>query len=220
MYGQFIELIIFAGIALLVINKLIATLGITSKDDKNKTSFIGKKMTIKDVTPKGISSSREKTNTTTYNFSSKNDSQLAELIADDLIVKKNELDIRSGLTNIINKVPSFNIYNFLKGAKLAFSMIIDAGSKEGSGELEALIDKRYIEQFSSIASSYGQYSTDAEVKLQIAEIYMFGNNIFIKILFTGKDITTKIKNLSEEWTFTKSTINASPEWRLTNIDRT
>ena len=40
MSGQLIELIIFAGIAFFVINKLIATLGTTSDDDaKKRPSF-------------------------------------------------------------------------------------------------------------------------------------------------------------------------------------
>jgi predicted lipid-binding transport protein (Tim44 family) len=48
---------------------------------------------------------------------------------------------------------------------------------------------------------------------------MFGNNVFIKILFAGKNITKKIKNMHEEWTFTKSANNSGNEWFLTNIDR-
>ena len=48
---------------------------------------------------------------------------------------------------------------------------------------------------------------------------MFGNNIFVKVLFAGKNITDKIKELHEEWTFTKSTLSSSPDWHLTNIDR-
>jgi predicted lipid-binding transport protein (Tim44 family) len=48
---------------------------------------------------------------------------------------------------------------------------------------------------------------------------MLGNNIFIKILFTGKNITKKTKNMHEEWTFTKSTIVPGPQWHITNIDK-
>ena len=51
MSGQLIELIIFAGIAFFVINKLIATLGTTSDEDGTKhPSVFGEKTAMKDVT--------------------------------------------------------------------------------------------------------------------------------------------------------------------------
>ena len=44
MSGQLIELIIFAGIAFFIINKLIATLGTTSEDETaSRGSFFGEK---------------------------------------------------------------------------------------------------------------------------------------------------------------------------------
>ena len=33
------------------------------------------------------------------------------------------------------------------------------------------------------------------------------------------EFTDKVKEMHEEWTFTKSALNSSPEWHLTNIDR-
>ncbi|GAB4168759.1 MAG: Tim44 domain-containing protein [Rickettsiaceae bacterium] len=216
MSGQLIELIIFAGIAFFVINKLISTLGTTSEDDPtNKPSFFGEKKGLKDITPTHSNKKEaKKANILKPVFAPKDKVEL-----NSLVVQENIAAVREGLADVMNKVPSFNIHNFLRGAKAAFRMIIDAANKHDENEIEALVDKRYIEQFKAMAPGYGEYVVAAEPTMQISEVYMFGNNIFIKILFAGKNITQKIKNLHEEWTFTRSTINAGPEWYLTNIDR-
>ena len=136
-----------------------------------------------------------------------------------LVVPENDTDVKEGLVDVMNRVPSFNIHNFLKGAKAAFRMIIDAAYKNDEKELEQLVDKRYIQHFKGLSAGYGEYTSQNDPELQISEIYMFGNNIFIKILFVGKNITNKIKDLHEEWTFSRSTISSGNEWYLTNIDR-
>lgn len=213
MSGQLIELIIFAAIAFFVINKLLSTLGRTSEDDpaKNK-SFFGESGKMKDVT--GTASTRAST-ILRPGFVKKK-----KINMKGLIVLENEAEINAGMIDVMNKVPTFNAANFLKGAKNAFRMIIEAGANSNEDELEELVDKRYIENFKSMASSYGKYAEKkSTLSAQISEIYMFGNNIFIKILFAGKNVTNKIKELHEEWTFTKSALSTGPEWQLTNIDR-
>lgn len=212
MSGQLIELIIFAGIAFFIINKLIATLGSTSEDDPARSkTFFGEKKGMKDVT----ATSTKGAGILRPNFGIKKKINLK-----GLIVTENELEIKEGLQDVMKKSPSFNITNFIKGAKGAFKMIIESSTKENDESLEELVDKRYIEHFKSIALSYGKYTgTQTSLNAHISEIYMFGNNIFIKILFAGKNITDKVKELHEEWTFTKSALSSGPEWQLTNIDR-
>lgn len=214
MSAQLIELIIFAGIAFVIINKLISTLGTTYEDDHNKKkSFFGEKISLKDVTATASESSIQSSILRT-NFIRKSSIDLQ-----NLIVKENELAVKQGLIEVMSKVPSFDINKFLKGAKSAFSMIIDAVNKNDDDEVIELVDRRYIDQLKNIATSYGQITSLEAIKMQISEIYMFGNNIFIKILFMGEDVLSKQKNLHDEWTFTKSTINSSPNWYLSNIDR-
>ena len=211
MSGQLLELIIYAAIALFVINKLIATLGVTSEDDPSKSkSFFGERSIIKDVTP-----INKKANILRPNFVKK-----AKVNLKGLIVSEHESEIETGLIEVIRKLPSFNLEKFINGAKSAFKMIINASINNNEAELGKLVDKRYIEQFKTIALDYDGYDTaDFELNAQISEIYTFGNNIFIKILFAGKNITNKVKELHEEWTFTKSVLNTTPEWYLTNIDK-
>lgn len=219
MAGNLIELIIFAAIAFFIINKLLSTLGSTSENDPTKKSsgksFFGESEKIKDVSDTSIDNSatilRPK-------FSFK-PSLKQRLNLKDLIVAENELEIRSGIEDVLNKLPSFNPANFLNGAKKAFQLIINAGESQDEAEINALIDKRYIESFNAMASGYGKYQNNATLTAHIAEIYLFGNNIFIKILFAGKNITDKVQELHEEWTFTKSVLTPGPEWHLSNIDR-
>ncbi|RTK92724.1 MAG: hypothetical protein EKK61_02925 [Rickettsiales bacterium] len=214
MSAQLIELIIFAAIAFVIINKLISILGTTYEDDhNNKKSFFGEKTSFKDVTATGSASSIQ-SNILKPNFIRKNSIELK-----DLVVKEHELAVKEGLIELMSKVPSFDINKFLKGAKSAFSMIIDAVNKNDDDAVIELVDKRYIDQLKNIAISYGQITSLDAIQMQISEVYMFGNNIFIKILFIGENVLSKQKNLHDEWTFTKSNINSSPNWYLSNIDR-
>ncbi len=214
MSAQIIELIIFAGIAFVIINKLISTLGTTYEEDPTKKrSFFGEKNSIKDVT----STSQEKSmhsNILKPNFIKKTSVNLK-----DIVVKEQEISVKQGLDEVMNKVPSFDIHKFIKNAKFAFKMIIEANDNNDDEMISELVDRRYIDQLKNIAVSYGKINSLDSIKTQISEIYMFGNNIFIKILFTGEDALSKQKNLHDEWTFTKSTINSSPNWHLSNIDR-
>lgn len=220
MSGQLIELIIFAGIAFFVINKLIATLGTTSDEDGTKRpSVFGEKTSMKDVTTSATTNANTdsviKANILKPTFATRKN----KIDLRGLVVPENDNDVKEGLVDVMNRVPSFNIHNFLKGAKAAFRMIVDAAYKNDEKELEQLVDKRYLQHFKALSVGYGEYTGKTDPDLQISEIYMFGNNIFIKILFVGKNITNKIKDLHEEWTFTKSSIGAGNEWYLTNIDR-
>jgi len=212
MSGQVLELIIFAGIAFFIISKLISNLGSTSSDDpaKNK-SFFGENFskTLKDVTYTGSA------NILKPNFLKPN-----KLEIKDLILLENKDSIEKGLQEVLDKAPSFDARRFVNGAKIAFKMIIESAFNDDDKQLEELVDKRYIDNFKSIAANYGELTEDSEkISAQISEIYMFGNNIFIKILLMGSNVTEKIKDLHEEWTFSKSTLSNNPAWYLTNIDR-
>ena len=209
MSGQLIELIIFAAIAFFIINKLIATLGTTSEDTNGK-SFFGESGSIKDVTHTG-----KVAKVSRPNFMKKQKISLK-----GLVVAENEKEIESGITAVLEKLPAFKPDSFIKGAKMAFQMIISAGVENNAKELDELVDKRYLEHFNSVAASYGKITEKkSSLTAHISEIYLFGNNIFIKILFAGKDVTSKLKDLREEWTFTKSSLSSGHDWYLSNIDK-
>ncbi|MBP9778562.1 MAG: Tim44/TimA family putative adaptor protein [Rickettsiaceae bacterium] len=213
MSGQILELIIFAAIAFFIINKLISTLGKTSGDDPAKNnSFFGENIgsKLKDVTYSASTASILKPK-----FLKASKPNLK-----GVVLEENKEAVEKGLQEVLDKVPAFDIQRFANGAKLAFQMIVESALQNDEKQLEELVDKRYIDSFKTIASNYGNFnSTDNKLEAYISDIYLFGNNIFIKVLFTGNNITDKIKNLQEEWTFSKSTLSSDPTWYLTNIDR-
>ena len=213
MSGQLLELIIFAGIAFFIINKLIATLGSTSEDDQTRSKSIFKNNAhgIRDVT----NSAKKKAAILKPKFP-----KTKKVSLKGLVVPGTKKEVMEGLADVLAKLPNFSLDTFLKGAKSAFKMIVEAGSNNDDAELEELVDKRYVDHFKAMSPSYGEYSKGkTNLTAQVSEIYMFGNNIFVKILFAGKNITNKIVDMHEEWTFTKSTLNSGHEWHLTNIDR-
>ena len=212
MSGQLLELIIFACIAFFIINKLITMLGKTSEEDTSRgRSFFNKNThTMQDVT----STSKNKINIVKSKFIKK---KIIDL--EGLVVPGSETEIKHGIYDIQSKLPNFSLKRFLTGAKNAFRIIIKSG-ENNAFRLEELVDKRYIAHFKTLLHTYGVYN-DSQNQLiaQVSEIYMFGNNIFVKVLFTGQNITSNINSMNEEWNFTKSTLNSRPEWYLTNIDK-
>ena len=211
MSAQILELLLFAGVAFLIISRLIAILGSTSDDDPTKrASFFGEAQGgLKDVT----------------NSVAQNLKELNQLTSggnhdiDDLTTAENKDNIINGLAYACSKMGNFNLRTFLNSAKAAFGMIIEASLNKDFNDIQKLIDKRYIDQFISIASSYGKIKNLKTLKAKVSDIYTFGNTVFIKVLFSGKSIVSNISNFNEEWTFSKSFINSGPEWYLTNIDR-
>jgi predicted lipid-binding transport protein (Tim44 family) len=212
MSAQIVELLVFAGIAFLIISKLIATLGTTVDDDPAKnSSYFGEPGELKDVTSTKI----RPQNIINAQFSANKMPSEEELRG--LIVETNFQHVFENYNEALNKLPSLNLTKFIRSAKIAFNMILDTNITDEN--LAKLVDKRYIEEFKSIAKNYGGLISHSKLDAKISDLYMFGNNVFIKILFTGYNITSKIKDLNEEWTFTRSLIKQGNEWHLTNIDR-
>lgn len=217
MSGQLLELIIFAGIAIFLVSKLISILGTTSDDDPTKQhksrSYFG------EARGSGAKEVESVVSTPSVSMPTKRPAHM-DMHLNGLIVDEHKEDILKGLRGVLDKVPSFTVEKFLKGAKMAFKVIIEAGTNENDAELKELVDMRYIGHFKEMAQSYGQYQAEnSEVSAKVSEIYMFGNNVFVKVLFAGKNITDKIKSMHEEWTFTKNAYSEGPTWQLSNIDR-
>ncbi|HJD57208.1 MAG TPA: hypothetical protein LFW12_03780 [Rickettsia endosymbiont of Sericostoma sp. HW-2014] len=218
MSAQIIELLIFAGVAFFIINRLIATLGSTSDEDpaKRKSSFFGE-TGIRDVT------CTAKADTSV--FFKKNLPQtmvkpapINPMEFDGLIVDENSVAIIAGIAAISAKLPSFQARKFLYSAKAAFELIIEASNDDDIEDLLTLVDKRYIQEFHIFSETYGEFVHGSVLDTKISEAYTF-NNIFIKVLFTGENITSKIKNMQEEWTFSRSLVSKSTDWFLTNVAR-
>lgn len=211
MSPQIIELLIFAGIAFFIINKLITTLGATSDDDPAKQkSYFGEPV-IKDVTHSSTKSYEEE----------EKDLPTAQDIKafKNLIVEQNITAVVDGMETVHKRLSAFQPIKFINNAKIAFQMIIEAAYKNQTEELAELVDKRFLEEFEKISDSYGNFFDSTALNAKYSEIYTFGNNIFIKLLFQGKNVVDKIEELKEEWTFTRNANTKEVDWFLSNIEK-
>lgn len=195
MSPQILELLFFAGIAFLIISKLMSILGNTN-DDPNaseRRTFFGANATIKDVTNSVKDLKKEESS-----------------VSDALIVISKKTAILKGLQNLKEVMPEFDIARFIKGATVACNMIIESLNTKDFNTLQTLVDSRYFETFKTL--DYTSFVLQ-ELEAKVSEIYMFGNTVFVKVYF--KDAGSKF---FESWTFSKSTIKSSPDWYLCNIE--
>lgn len=201
MSAQVVELLFFAIIAFLIINKLISILGGTSEGGLFGKSFFGEPAGLKDVT----------------NTAKKEQSKLRYDLKDCIIFDNYEL-IVTNLRKIEERIPNFKIERFIAQSKIAFGLIIEASVEKNLEDIKKLVDERFIEQLNSISTNYSKIDNIANLSAKVFDIYTFGNTVFIKVLFTGKNILSNITNLNEIWTFSKSFMNRNPGWYLVNIE--
>jgi predicted lipid-binding transport protein (Tim44 family) len=199
MSAQLIELLLFAGIAFVLINRLVSMLGTTDEDDPmRKNTIFGEGKGLKDVTEYQSASKKEmKTINATH--------------IEDFIVEENKAAVISALENIQGIYSSFNLEKFIKGAKTVFKMIVKALKDQDSKALNELVDKRYLEQIPQTRERYLNLAETSTINAKVSEVLTFGNSLIIKVLFT-------VNNFKEEWTFQKSLLSESPDWFLTNTD--
>ncbi|MDF2965761.1 MAG: hypothetical protein K0Q51_1149 [Rickettsiaceae bacterium] len=203
MSAQLIELIFFAGIAFLLLNRLVSMLGTTEEDDPaRRGSAFGEPNTIKDVT-------EVNQNNDANRFKAIKDKSLT--INEEFIAAQDNHETIKILENIAEVIPGFTLEKFLKGAKTVFKMIIKALKEESYQNLTDLVDKRYVDQIPETRNRYKNFEESSEIDAKVSEALTFGNSVIIKVLFTSK-------NLKEEWTFQRSLLSTSPDWYLANTE--
>lgn len=198
MSPQMIELLIFAAIAFFLINKLLSILGTTNENEEANKSFFGEPSFMKDVTQKLSVLEKIK-----QEYNNK-----------DIIDPTNKERILEQLSIIKSRLRNFDLVKFVKGSVSVFTMLTKDGAKNDKDLLEHLVDKRFMEEFTNNADKYSKQKIE-NLDSKITDLYLFGNNVFIKILF--KDSACK---LQEIWTFTKNTNDANLHWFLSNIEVT
>ena len=200
MSPQIIELLIFAGIAFFLVNKLLSILGTTTEHDKNRSTF-GEQSGLKDITDKADVVDLKPV--------------IDQRTIANYVVNDNIKEIMQNL-QVVQKMCEFDIAKFVSGAKNAFKMLIMAFIHKDQEAIDVLVDKRFLKQFMSFASKYNSVDASQEVEAKVSELYTFGNNIFVKVLFS--DISSKLGSIKEEWTFSKSANSSGSAWHLNNID--
>jgi predicted lipid-binding transport protein (Tim44 family) len=204
MSPQLIEIIIFAGIAIVIIGKFLSTLGSYDEEDpmRNKSYFGEKNNSLKDVT-NNTKTPEEVINISKY------------LDIEKYLDKSNIKDIREGINQIESKLGfQFDIKGFIQKSKVAFELILDSLKNNDEGLLSHLVDKRFIQKLQQQLYIYKDLEYKEDIDSIITEIYSFGNNCFIKIKFSNFN-----KKFNEDWVFSKSSQDNTKTWYLSNIER-
>jgi hypothetical protein len=198
---QLLEILIFAAIALVVIGKLISTLGQYNDNDvKSDKSYFGENSTMKDI------SNPVEDETKIIH--------LSEYYEKGLIDQENKIQIEQGIENIQYKLGTpVDLLSFIKKSKAAFEIIIEYLKKADKESLENLVDKRFIPLLTLNSNLYKDIDP-ANTDAMISEAYSFGNNCFIKVKMFNKE-----NNFQEYWIFTKNPSNSNKIWYLSNIER-
>lgn len=211
MSAQLLELLIFAGIAFFLINKLISMLG-TNDEGYVPPSRFGDNGEIKDVT----SSYQEAKSTNNNKVSQliKNIANAGSVFAgkyDAFIEEDKKSVVYEGFKRIAVESGSFDPERFITGAKKAIPMIIEVARSGVKEDIEQLIDRRFVDAFLKGLEKYPLHIPSDEVKLTINDVYFFAHNAFIKMRVEFSP------HLSEEWIFSKNLQNTGPNWIFCNI---
>ncbi len=201
---KFFELLFFAIISIVLINRLLSMLGEIEEEDrpqkpKRSSGFFNGSNVVVDVTDDSSSDSQRK-------------NKVINLLS---VFQGADAELNKKMIRVSNLLGGFDKESFLLGSKAAFEMIINASIQKDDATILELVDKRYIEDFHEIANSFCEMdSTHLEAKID--DINIFGNNVMIKVEFLVKQNDEALFN--QFWTFTKSAISEGPNWHLTNID--
>jgi predicted lipid-binding transport protein (Tim44 family) len=196
MSPHIIELLLFAAVAFFLINKLISVLGTTTKEEQArfKDSIFGEPGVLKDVTATTAEISR-----------------ISSDMFGDIVEEENKATVLANLHTVISRMPSFDLARFVKNSKAAFEILVNALKTSDNDTIEQLVDKRFIKSFVQMADKYSPLIDLASMKATVSELYMFGNNVFVKILFADGPA------FREEWTFTKSAQSRDNNWFLSSV---
>ena len=201
---QLLELLILAGVAFFLVNRLISMLG-HSEEGADNRGFFGEGGKVKDITASTV----VKTSAKKAKAEAKNTASVAY---EDIINTRRKTAIYDGFKKIAASIPDFDPRAFINGAAKAVPMIISVASSGEQSDLETLVDKRFIDEFKKNLSNYPEAFSSDQLKLTINDVYFFANNAFIKV----KIICAEAK-FKEEWVFSKNMSDAGPSWLFCNI---
>jgi predicted lipid-binding transport protein (Tim44 family) len=212
------EFLIYTGVVLFLFFRLFNVVGTTSEDDpaRNNANMADDESLIKNVSEgyngESISPAGDLTNnnySTRFKFkATENETELAQ----------SESEFSSNLQKLQTMFKNFEPNKFLRGAKNAFPTIIDAANNAEDNQLDQLVDKRFKDEIKSISKDYGEILNSQELEAKLSEIYVFGRNATLRVLFESKNGFSGKRPLKESWTFIKNSQDTSPNWYLTSIE--
>lgn len=159
----------------------------------------------------------------------------ADPLFDKSLIKGDEAKIEEGLKEIFEADNSFNMQDFIAGAKYAFEMIVIAYSKGNLRELKTLLSPKLYSGFEKAINEREQLGRKEETKIEkivsakITEAHLGGTMAYITVEYDVEKNTivkdqegTVIENTKDSagddtldiWTFTRDIRTDDPNWIL------
>lgn len=202
---QIIEILIFAGVAFFIINKLISLLGTFDEESaKFQNSKFGEPSGAKDVTSSGTDW-KNPINIGGFVKAYKSDYSV--------LIDPQDKTLQDSLDEMPSKIENFDQEKFIQNAQKAIDMIIGSLKDDDNIMLKELVDRRFVNNLKNNKEYYQSVDTSKISDLKISDITFFGNSIIIKL------IVNIDRNESEEWAFSRNVNQDSPNWYLSNIEK-
>jgi predicted lipid-binding transport protein (Tim44 family) len=206
---QFIDIILLAMVAGFLILRLRSTLGRRTGHEQGQENFSSKKVVRL--------SKNDQTN-----------------VFDDENQSLSESKISTGLNEILEHEPNFNMDEFKEGALKAFEMIINAFAKKDIDSLSSLLSDQVLLGFKKAIKEYedaGEVLETEIVKVNLPEILQVNvtdSVATISVRFESDQINliksedgdviegdpNQIESSVDEWTFQKNLSDQDPNWEL------
>lgn len=208
-----LEVIIFALIAFVIISKMLDILGNVNENEvKDSKSFFGE--AAKSI--RTVSSLKLKTSEKlrVINNLAKKIQVNAEHYKDFVLADGSvpAIKIIDSLEALTLKLPNFDIENFMENVTKALYLSNESIRSNKLEILQYIVDKRFI---SKMKEGKHESLHNLELSLlstKICDVYSFGNNMFIKVLFEMSH------NVKEEWAFSKNLLETNAVWYICSID--
>ena len=143
-----------------------------------------------------------------------------------------------GLEAIAQRMPGFTASSFIRGASMAYEMVLEAYAKGDKQTLKPLLSKELMDSFASAIderASKGQEMRFQFVGVKSAEIEraaLNGNKAQVEVAFVSEMISaTKdssgavlegddkvVRPISDLWTFERDVTSRDPNWKLIATD--
>ncbi|MBL0942111.1 MAG: Tim44 domain-containing protein [Alphaproteobacteria bacterium] len=154
-----------------------------------------------------------------------------------IIIEHEDIELQ-GIKQIQKADPNFNVEEFLKGAQIAFEIIVTAFNQGDKERLKPLLDPHLYKHFIKIitqAEKAGEIWDHSLVRIQSAAIEharLSGLTALITVKFVSEQIHVirdsdekilegdpdQIEKISDFWTFSRDTTSRDPNWLLSNTD--
>ncbi len=142
--------------------------------------------------------------------------------------------LADGLTQIKLADPGFDPDTFVKGARGAFEMILEAFAKGELGGIKSILSPEVFANFEQAVKSRAEAGETLENTLvgiraaEVAEAYMDGRNAIVAVRFTSDQINvtrdregrvvsgdpSTVTAVVDLWTFQRDTRSRDPNWAL------